>query len=139
MRGPGYYWFQLWTDAGWRTVYVTVACAAFLAVFVVAHLVLRTGFGMSRRRAGGRLLIATGVPLAVLGGLIAIIGLEHALTVWNDQLALLPWGLARILGFTVYLSIPTSIPVIVAIAGGAAIVLGVVLDRVPAPARQPQR
>jgi hypothetical protein len=69
------------------------------------------------------------VPLAVLGGLVAMIGLEHALTVWNDQLALLPWGLARILGFTVYLSIPTSIPAFVAVAGGLAIVLGVGLDR----------
>jgi hypothetical protein len=129
VRGPGYYWFQFWTEAGWRTVYVTVACAAFLAVFVVAYLVLRTGYGMSRRRSGGRLLVATGVPLAVLGGVVAMIGLEHALTVWNDQLALLPWGLARILGFTVYLSIPTSIPIFVAIAGGVAIVLGMGLDR----------
>jgi hypothetical protein len=129
VRGPGYYWFQFWTDAGWRTVYVTVACAAFMAVFVVAHLVLRNGYGMSRWRAGGRLLIAIGVPLAVLGGLVAMIGLEHALTVWNDQLALLPWGLARILGFTVYLEIPTSIPVFVAGAGVVAIVLGTGLDQ----------
>jgi hypothetical protein len=139
VRGPGYYWFQFWTEAGRRTVYVTVAVAAFLAVFVVAHQVLRAGYGMSRRRAGGRLLIATGVPLAVLGGIIAMIGLEHALTVWNDQLALLPWGLARILGFTVYLSIPTSIPLVVAIAGGVAIVLGVVLDRGVVRVRRTQR
>ncbi|MFC7485106.1 hypothetical protein ACFQX7_40615 [Luedemannella flava] len=37
--------------------------------------------------------------------MVATIGLERALTVWNDQLALLPWGLSRILGITVHLGI----------------------------------
>jgi glycosyl hydrolase family 67 len=123
-RGPGHYWFDLWTDPPARTVYVTVAFAAFLALFVSVHLVLRSAYGMSRARAAGTVLVAVGVPLAVLGGLAAVLGLERVLTVWNDQLALLPWGLHRILGITVYLEIPNSIPIIAAVAGGVVVVLG---------------
>ncbi|MPZ80345.1 MAG: hypothetical protein GEV28_08095 [Actinophytocola sp.] len=107
-RGPGHYWFAFWTEPGARSVYVTVAFAAFLAVFVTAYAVLRNGYGMTRARAAGRILVATGLPPAALGGLVAVLGLERAMTLWNDQLALLPWGLSRILGITGYLEIPTS-------------------------------
>jgi hypothetical protein len=125
LRGPGHYWFDFWTDPLARSVYVTVAFAAFLGVFVVAYLALRNGMG--RTRAAGRVLVAAGVPLLVLGGLVAVVGLEHALTVWNDQLALLPWGLSRILGITVYLEIPTTLPAAVTIAGAALILCGAAL------------
>jgi hypothetical protein len=126
LRGPGHYWFDLWTDPPARTIYVTVAVAAFLAVFVSAYLVLRTGYGLARTPAVSRVVLAAGVPLAVLGGLVAVVGLERALTAWNDQLALLPWGLHRILGITTYLEIPTSIPVIVTVAGAGLVVVGLI-------------
>jgi hypothetical protein len=126
LRGPGHYWFGFWTDPVARSAYVTVAFAAFLGVFVVAHRALRTGMG--GRAATGRVLVAVGTPPLVLGGLVAVLGLERALTMWNDQMALLPWGLSRILGITVYLEIPSALPVIVAVAG-AALVLGGALTR----------
>ena len=123
-RGPGGYWFAFWTEPATRGVYVTAAFAMFLALFVTVHSVLRTAYAMTRRQAAGRVLVAAGVPLAVLGGLVALLGLEHAMTVWNDQLALLPWGLSRILGITVYLEIPAVLPLYVAAAGGALIMAG---------------
>ncbi|MGH3763388.1 hypothetical protein, partial [Actinophytocola sp.] len=126
-RGPGGYWFAFWTEPGTRTVYVTVAFAAFLALFVTAHATLRTSYAMTRRQAGGRVLVATGVPLAALGGLVALTGLERAMTMWNDQLALLPWGLSRILGITAHLEIPASLPAVAAAAGAVAILGGAVL------------
>ncbi|MCT2581525.1 hypothetical protein [Actinophytocola gossypii] len=125
VRGPGYYWFGFWTSPPARSVYVAAAFAAFLAVFVVAYLALRRRVG--RVGAVGRVLVAVGVPMVALGGLVAVLGLERAMTLWNDQLALLPWGLSRILGITVHLEIPASLPVVVAAAGGVAIVVGVVL------------
>ncbi|HEV7651737.1 MAG TPA: hypothetical protein VGP26_26585 [Actinophytocola sp.] len=131
LRGPGHYWFDFWTDPPARTVYVTVAFAAFLAVFVVAYAVLRTGYGLRRGQAAGRVLVAAGVPLVALGGLVAVPGLERALTMWNDQLALLPWGLHRILGITVYLEIPLRLPLYVVAAGGVAILLGAALPAFP--------
>jgi hypothetical protein len=127
LRGPGHYWFDFWTDPTVRSLYITVGFAAFLGVFVVAYTALRTGMG--RRAAGGRVLVASGAPLLVLGGLLAVIGLEQALTWWNDQLALLPWGLSRILGITVYLEIPAVLPLVVAGVGAVLVLAGAALSR----------
>ncbi|GII99829.1 glycosyl hydrolase family 67 [Sediminihabitans luteus] len=115
-RGPGGYWFGFWTAPGARTAYVTVAFAGFAWVLVCAAFALRVA-GFSRAGAVGRVLAAGAAPL-VLGGLgVAALGTEHALTVWNDQMALLPWGLSRILGITVHLGIPTDLPLLVAALG----------------------
>jgi hypothetical protein len=127
VRGPGGYWFAFWTRPQARTVYVTLAFAAFCWVLVVAWLVLRDGYGRTRRGAWGRLLAAAGAPLLVFGGLVSVIGLENALTAWNDQLALLPWGLSRILGITTYLGIPTELPYYVAAIGAVLLALGMAL------------
>jgi hypothetical protein len=135
-RGPGGYWFAFWTEPATRTVYVTVAFAMFLALFVTVHSVLCTAYAMTRRQAAGRVLVAAGVPLAVLGGLVALLGLEFAMTVWNDQLALLPWGLSRILGITVYLEIPAVLPFSVAAAGGVLITAGAALTLLRRPTRR---
>ena len=55
-------------------------------------------------------------------------GLESALTAFNDQMALLPLGLSKILGITVHLGIPTEIPlylmVFAAVLGGIGLLLG---------------
>ncbi|GAA4346919.1 hypothetical protein [Angustibacter luteus] len=125
VRGPGRYWFGFWTDPVSRFAYVTVAFAAFCWVFVVAATVLRHRYGLLRGGAGGTVAAAAGLTLAVVAGAVAAIGLERALTVWNDQMALLPWGLSRILGITVYLGIPTSLPAVAAVAGLLVAAVGV--------------
>jgi len=123
-RGPGGYWFWFWTDPTRRTAYVVVAFVAFGWVLVAATWALRATLG--RRRAVavtvatvGGALVATGVP-------VGTVGLEQALTTWNDQLALLPWGLSRILGITVYLGIPTALPWWAAGLGAGLLVAGLV-------------
>jgi len=116
-RGPGRYWFDFWTDPTLRSVYITVAFAAFIWVFVVAAVILRDRYGLIRRGSVGRILVALGLPLVVFGAIISAMGLERALTIWNDQMALLPWGLSRILGITVYLGIPTSLPLYALVFG----------------------
>ncbi|PJI90951.1 hypothetical protein [Luteimicrobium subarcticum] len=126
-RGPGRYWFGFWTLPGPRAAYVTVAFAAFCWLFVATFFALRAAYGASRRRAVGAVALAVGAVLAVGGAVVAAIGLETVLTAWNDQMALLPWGLHRILGFCVYLGIPTSLPTDVAIAGAAVAAVGAVL------------
>ncbi|MET7418463.1 hypothetical protein [Dactylosporangium sp. NPDC005555] len=110
VRGPGHYWLRFWTAPTARSIYICVAFAAFAWLFVATALTLRDSYALPRRRVAGILLLATGAPLALLGALVTAVGLERALTVWNDQLALLPWGLSRILGITVYLGIPTTLP-----------------------------
>jgi len=53
-------------------------------------------------------LAAVGAGLAVPAVVVGFVGLERALTAWNDEVGLLPWGLSRILGITVYLGIPAD-------------------------------
>ncbi|WP_367130745.1 hypothetical protein [Saccharothrix sp. HUAS TT1] len=125
VRGPGYYWFEFWTDPAARAVYVAVAFAAFAGTFVAAYAALRDGLG--RAAAAGRVLAAVGAPLAALGALVTALGLDRALTAWNDQLALLPWGLSRILGISAHLGIPTALPVYALVAGAVAVSVGAVL------------
>ncbi|MBT0994780.1 hypothetical protein KIN34_10835 [Cellulomonas sp. DKR-3] len=136
-RGPGRYWFGFWTLPTQRAVYVTVAFAAFCWLFVATYLALRAAYGASRRRAAGVVAGAVGAVLLVGGAVVAALGLETVLSTWNDQMALLPWGLHRILGFCVYLGIPTSLPAGVAVAGAVlCAVAGLLqLGRRPAPSR----
>lgn len=104
--GPGGYWYAFWTQPGRRTAYVTVAVALFLWLLVATAWALTVTVG--RRRAAGAVLAGVGAGLAVPAAVIGAVGLEAALTVWNDQVGLLPWGLSRILGITVYLGIPAD-------------------------------
>jgi hypothetical protein len=125
-RGPGRYWYDFWTAPDVRFFYITIAFAAFGWVFVAAYLALRDG-DRPRRRAIGPVLIGLGAPLLLLGGLVGAIGLERALTIWNDQMTLLPWGLSRILGITTYLGIPTFLPDAAAVLGAVILIAGAAL------------
>jgi hypothetical protein len=58
---------------------------------------------------------------------VALVGLERALTAWNDQVGLLPWGLSRILGITVYLGIPADTAWWAAALGAVVLVVGLLL------------
>lgn len=123
--GPGGYWFAFWTDPVLRTVYITVAFALFVWVFVAAGWALSAQ--VRARRATGYVLAAVGAGLLVPAVVVGFVGLETALTAWNDQMGLLPWGLARILGITTYLEIPAETPWAAAAFGGALLVVGLLL------------
>ncbi|KAA9111384.1 hypothetical protein [Microbacterium rhizomatis] len=123
--GPGGYWFAFWTDPVRRTLYISIAFALFVWVFVAAGWALASQLGA--RRASGVVIAAVGAGLAVPSAVVAAIGLESALTAWNDQLGLLPWGLARILGITVYLGIPADTALWAAVFGAVLLVIGVLL------------
>ena len=127
-RGPGGYWFGFWTDPDQRFAYITIAFALFVWVLVAAAWALAAQLG--GRRASAALLASAGAVLVVVGGLIGAIGLEAALTIWNDQMALLPWGLSRILGLTVYLEIPAD-TVWYAVGFGAVLVITAVAIALP--------
>ena len=123
--GPGGYWFSFWTEPLARTAYITVAVALFLWLLVAAAWALSVTCG--RRRAAGTVLAAVGAGLAVPAAVVGLVGLERALTAWNDQVGLLPWGLSRILGISVYLDIPADTAWWAAAAGGVLVVIGALL------------
>jgi hypothetical protein len=125
--GPGGYWFAFWTDPVLRVAYIAVAFTLFVWVFIAAGWAMSTQIG--RRRATGVVLGAVGAALALPALVVALVGLERALTVWNDQVGLLPWGLARILGITTYLEIPEASAWVAFGVGAALTVVGVLLSR----------
>jgi hypothetical protein len=132
--GPGGYWFAFWTDPVLRTVYITVAVALFVWAFVAGGWALSAQFGA--RRATGFVVAGVGGGLLVPAVIVGVVGLETALTLWNDEMGLLPWGLARILGITTYLEIPAETPWIAAGVGAVLLVLGLLLAM---PWRRPAR
>ena len=77
--------------------------------------------------AWGIALAGVGAGLAVPAGVIPALGFERSLALWNDEMGLLPWGLARILGITVHLDVPVSSAVYAAVAGVGVCVVGIVL------------
>ncbi|MFC8682076.1 hypothetical protein ACFT30_11180 [Microbacterium ureisolvens] len=123
--GPGGYWFAFWTDPVLRTAYITVAFALFAWVFVAAGWALAAQ--VRARRATGFVLAAIGAGLLVPAVVIGTVGLETALSLWNDEMGLLPWGLARILGITTYLEIPDATPWAAAGLGLVLVVAGTAL------------
>ena len=124
-RGPGGYWFAFWTEPLVRTAYVVVAVV--LAGWVLAALVWSLAARSVGRRAAATAAGTVGAVVLALGVLLAAVGLEDSLTVWNDQLALLPWGMARILGITTFLGIPTGLPTWLAAAGAGVVVAALAL------------
>jgi hypothetical protein len=123
--GPGGYWFAFWTDPVLRTVYIAVAFALFVWVFVAAGWALAAQ--VRARRATGFVLAAVGAGLLVPAVVVGAVGLETALSLWNDEMGLLPWGLARILGITTYLEIPDATPWAAAAFGATLVVVGTLL------------
>jgi hypothetical protein len=132
--GPGGYWFAFWTEPGRRTVYVTVAVALYLWMLVATGWAAASAVGA--RRAAGTVVAAVGAGLAVPAVWAAAVGLEASLTAWNDDMGVLPWGMSRILGITVYLGIPADAAWWAAAAGIAVAVVGVLLA---VPWRRPRR
>ncbi len=84
-------WYAFWTDPVRRGLYITSPSPCFAWAFVAAGWALAVQLARDARwaRCSRRSARVLAVPAAVVG----IVGLESALTVWNDQMGLLPWGL----------------------------------------------
>lgn len=127
-RGPLNYWYRLWVDPEARTVYVTVAFALFAWSFVALAVALVTAYGLRLRQGLGAVALGIGAPLVLLGGLLTAAGVERGLTALNDQMAILPLGLSRILGLTVHLGIPTALGTWLLVAGAVVMAVGALLS-----------
>ncbi|MDO9063463.1 MAG: hypothetical protein Q7U41_02810 [Microbacterium sp.] len=103
---PDGHWFSFWTEPTGRTVYIAVAFTLFVWMWVAAAWALASQIG--RRRATGTVLAGVGAGLAVAALIVALVGIEGALTVGDDEMGLLSWGLSRILGITVHPGIPAT-------------------------------
>ena len=125
VAGPGGYWYAFWEMSVARGAYVTVAFALFLWLFVVAGWSLFAQLGA--RRGVGAVLCGVGAAVAVPALLVAVVGIERTLTVWDDRAGLLPWGLERIVAVTLQLDIPDATVWWVAAAGVVVLAAGALL------------
>lgn len=125
IAGPGGYWLVLWADPVPRTVYITIAFALFVWLFVAAGWALSSQHGA--RRGTGIVLAGIGAGLAIPAAVIGLVGLDGFPTLWNDEMGLLLWGLARVLGLTTHADIPPAAPWIAAGVGVVVALLGVFL------------
>lgn len=124
--GPGGYWFIFWTEPVLRVIYITVAFALFAWVLVVAGWSLVAQLGT--RRAVGAVFAGVGAALAVPASFIAMLPAEASEALWNDEMGLLPWGMARVLGITTVFEVPAGSAWIAAGVGAVLFVVGLVLS-----------
>ena len=124
VRGPGFFWLNFWTNAAGRTLFVTLNVAAIAWMFFVLYAVQRASLERSVLEALGNLSLAVGAVFVALGLVPALAGLEKTLTAINDEMAVLPLGLSRILGITTHLGIPPELPIYLMAAGAVFLALG---------------
>lgn len=127
--GPDGYWLAVMADPTGRALYITIAFALFVWVFVAAGWALTQQIG--HRRAAGAVLGAIGAGLLLPALAIALIGFERALAAWNDQITMLSGGLSPILDLTTHPGIPSATSWAAALAGAALLAVGALLALPP--------
>lgn len=138
LRGPLAAWYGFWTDPTGRTAFVVLAVAGLLWLLAGPALALLAARDVVAGilPAAGATAAAAGAPLLLLGAVVGRAGTEAFLTDLNDQLAIVPNGLSRILGITVHLGIPASLPDTLVNAGGVLVAAGLTLSALAALLRQ---
>ncbi|WP_308493095.1 hypothetical protein [Microbacterium terrisoli] len=123
--GPGGYWYAFWQLAAARGLYVTVAVALFLWLFVAAAWSLFAQLGA--RRGVGAVLCAVGAAGTV--GAIAVVttGFDRALTLLSDRTDLMPSGLVSALAVALQIEVPTGAAWLAVVAGLVVFVVGALL------------
>ena len=96
-----------------------VVSSVFLLLwsYVVLYASGRKWFKQTPGTMVSMIVIMEGAQLTLLGVVSHLATLEKSLTAVNDELAVLPGGLSRILGITTHLNIPIDIPVYLIGAG----------------------
>jgi hypothetical protein len=124
VRGPLYFWLRFWINPLFRGAFITLGAAAGLWLFLSIFIAVRSAYGIPRLSMVGDLLIALGAMLVINGLAAGQIGLDSALTALNNELAVMPLALSKILGITTHLGIPPNLPFYTAGIGGFLVLLG---------------
>ena len=124
VRGPLYFWLRFWINPLFRSVFITLGVTAGLWLFFSIFMGIRSAYGIPRLPIVGDLLIALGAMLVINGLEAGRIGLDSALTALNNEMAIMPLALSKILGITTHLGIPADLPFYAAGFGGFLILLG---------------
>ncbi|WP_417561653.1 hypothetical protein [Microbacterium sp.] len=104
--GPGGYWYAFWELHAVRGLYITIAVALFLWLFVAAAWSLFAQLGV--RRGVGAVLCATGAAGAIAGIVVASVGLDRSISIWNVHASGLPWGLEQAIAAALRVEVPAG-------------------------------
>jgi hypothetical protein len=133
VRGPLYLWYVFWTGPGFRILFLSLFIAGILWMGFTVFVVSRTVFSVSALHAVGNLLISIGAVFLFNGLMTRTIGLEAFLTGLNDEMAVIPLSLSKVLGITTHLNINPDLPVFVAVGGAILSLVGWIMARLSTP------
>lgn len=101
VRGPYYFWFNVWTSGIFRTALASSAIILFLTHYYLVYSYAKEALGT--RRLAGRMFLLAG-SLAALYGLVYIVfGIDRTLGRINDEILMMPVMVSRVLGFSTHL------------------------------------
>jgi hypothetical protein len=110
VRGPLCFWYLCWASPSFRISFLSLCVGAFLWMFFVLYAVFRKTCNATGLCAIGNLLMVFGAVLGFNAVVIGAIGLEVFLTALNNELAVLPLSLSKVLGITTHFNINPSLP-----------------------------
>ena len=126
-HGPMQFWYQFWTSGLFRTLFFIFFIVFLLLAYVVFIRFGTSTIGLKSWKAVAVFLVVQGIQLIIGATITLSTGFESLLTLFNNELMILPGGLSKIMGITTHLDIPLSIPSLVLKAGIVLLVLGLAL------------
>jgi hypothetical protein len=123
VRGTGYFWYLFWTSDLFKIGFFILL---FVLVFRKYHVYIIAGKKWGHRRGAGSfaaVFLVMGLQLLLAGAMLQFFGLEHSLTVLNNELLVLPGGLSKIMGITTHLGIPLDLPRWIILAASAMVLI----------------
>jgi len=125
VRGPDYFWFLFWSDGALRTGLFAVVIALGVWAIASSHWLGRALSGGRGWFAGGSVMMAAGLVLLVLTGILP--DLEGALTALDEPLNLLPMRRAIVSAITHYAGVSNVTLDAPAVLGAAILILGLLV------------
>ncbi|MGB3948309.1 MAG: hypothetical protein WBM13_10000 [Bacteroidia bacterium] len=110
-RGPMLFWYLFWTSASFRFIFFSLFVFSVLWSYYIVYATARGFFKFNRLNAFATILLIQAIQLIAGAAIIIGVGFEKTLTIFNDELLVLPGGLSRILGITTHLNIPVELPI----------------------------
>jgi hypothetical protein len=111
IRGPMFFWFQLWVSDIFRGLFMAVLLMLYFRKFQIFIIMGRKWSHRNTSGAVGMVFIMFGIQILLAGLALQFFGLEESLTALNNDLLVLPGGLSKIMGITTHLSIPLELPI----------------------------
>ncbi len=124
IRGPIFFWYLMWVSDLFKMLFVSLFFMFLFRKFQV-YLVLGKQWSEGKGSASfPSVFMALGIQLLVAGIIFQFFGLEHFLTVLNNDLLVLPGGLSKFMGISTHFGIPPELPIwIIYFAMGLIIVM----------------